>query len=151
MNPTYFPESNLLLTAPPSMPECLPLPVRRCVATEDKPGSYISCWEPTSEERAIIAAGGPVWVYVVGDGAPPPIAVSGVIPFVANRARLERIGAEDDAEVEREVVEGLLSHLEAQGTAPTVDAVQSEPRDSEVKHPPEKAHFVNSRIAKAGV
>lgn len=129
MNPVDFPEANLRLTAPPSMPDCLPLAVHRyparvrrepfdfrqvyedlttaqpCTCTTEphgehcakrlqeerlnrpgettrEPGGFISRWEPTPEERAAIAAGGPVWVYVVGEGAPPPIAVSGVSPFL---------------------------------------------------------------------
>jgi len=197
MNPTHFPEANLRLLAPPSMPECLPLSVHRYAAHQipavdelsaqeyhdlttaepctcqtlqslreqatdhheptcarrlqeermnkpspvvTEPGGYISRWLPTPEERHAIAAGGAVWVYVVGDGSPPPIAVSGVSPFgqpeaggdpaaiyrpgievaggeveawAKRRAHMDRLAAEDDAEVAREVARGLLSHMEA--------------------------------------
>jgi hypothetical protein len=32
---------------------------------------FISCWLPSDEERAAIAAGGPVFLHVVGHGMPP--------------------------------------------------------------------------------
>lgn len=31
----------------------------------------ISCWQPTEEERAAIAAGAPVYLHVLGAGHPP--------------------------------------------------------------------------------
>lgn len=40
----------------------------------------ISCWEPTPEERALIAAGGPVWLWVVGH-THPPLVLDAANPF----------------------------------------------------------------------
>jgi len=139
MKPTDFPEANLKLTAPASMPDCLPLSVhrypptmrpapRRPVTAEDflpgdgpvppapieatrEPGGYISRWEPTQEERAAIAAGGPVWVYVVGDGAPPPIAVSGVSPFGAATERAARTLSRNPTVIPLEAEAGGFVHL----------------------------------------
>lgn len=40
----------------------------------------ISCWEPSPEERALIAAGGPVWLWVVGH-THPPLVLDAASPF----------------------------------------------------------------------
>ena len=40
----------------------------------------ISCWEPSPEERALIAAGGPVWLWVVGH-THPPLVLDAQSPF----------------------------------------------------------------------
>jgi len=73
-----FPESNLVLKAPPGSEDvCLDLLAHR------HNNMLISRWELTDEERAAIAAGGPVWVSVWTMGGPPPIAVMGLTPFVA--------------------------------------------------------------------
>lgn len=71
-----FPEANLTLKAPPGSEGLVyDLSVHR---TEQ---GFISRWHPTDEERAAIAAGGPVWVSVLSKGGPPPIAVFGASPF----------------------------------------------------------------------
>lgn len=45
-------------------------------------GGFISRWELTERERAAIAAGGPIWIYVVGNRQPPPpIAATAITPF----------------------------------------------------------------------
>jgi len=72
-----FPEANLLLTAPPGEEERV-----FDLAVHHYELGYISRWQPTEEERAAIAAGGPVWVSVWAQGGPPPINVFGVTPFV---------------------------------------------------------------------
>lgn len=36
----------------------------------------ISCWEPTPEERALIASGKNIFVHVISGGTQPPIGVS---------------------------------------------------------------------------
>ena len=42
-----------------------------------KTGEYIiSCWQPTDEERAIIASGGPVWLRVMGADTHGPADVT---------------------------------------------------------------------------
>ena len=42
-----------------------------------KTGEYIiSCWQPTDEERALIAAGGPVWLRVMGAETHGPVDVT---------------------------------------------------------------------------
>lgn len=88
MIPAQLPQANLILRAPPDMPDCGDLYVFRYPQITvpghpelTAPGGYISCWQPTEEERAAIAAGGPVWVNVVGVGPPPPIGVEGLSPL----------------------------------------------------------------------
>jgi hypothetical protein len=67
VNPIDFPEANRTFGKPAGMTdeECQPLRVH------DSGEGYISCWRPTDEERAAVAAGGPVWLCVVGRGHPP--------------------------------------------------------------------------------
>lgn len=67
MNPIDFPEANLTLTRPADMTdeECASLRVLR-----DAEG-FTSCWMPSGEERAAIAAGAPVVLKVIGRGHPP--------------------------------------------------------------------------------
>lgn len=40
----------------------------------------ISCWEPSPQERALIAAGRPVWLWVVG-ATHPPLVLDAAHPF----------------------------------------------------------------------
>jgi hypothetical protein len=75
MKATIFPQANKILTAPPGQEdEVYDLPVwsdgDRC----------ISCWQPTEEERAAIARGEPMWLWIVGD-THPPVAVEVGSPF----------------------------------------------------------------------
>lgn len=74
-----FPEANLILKAPPGEEERI-----YDLAVHAYPQGLISRWQPTDEERAAIAAGGPVWVSVWCQGGPPPIAVFGTTPFRYN-------------------------------------------------------------------
>jgi hypothetical protein len=69
MNPVDFPQANRTFTKPTSMTdeECAPLRVH------DTGGELVSCWQPTEEERAAIAAGAPVWLRIFGRGHPPVV------------------------------------------------------------------------------
>lgn len=49
----------------------------------------ISCWEPSPEERAAIAAGGPVWLWVVG-ATHPPLVLDAASPFEPKTSPLEQ-------------------------------------------------------------
>jgi hypothetical protein len=70
MNPTDFPQANHTFGKPPSMSdeECRAL--RVCTTVVDGLPVSISRWEPTPEERAAIAAGAPIWLWVYGRGHP---------------------------------------------------------------------------------
>jgi hypothetical protein len=75
MKATIFPQANKILTAPPGQEEeVYDLPVwsdgARC----------ISCWQPTEAEKAAIARGEPVWLWVIGS-THPPVAVEVGSPF----------------------------------------------------------------------
>lgn len=76
MTPEPFRGQNAELTAP----GCDPLPV---MIMKPDPGitlgSIVSVWRPSSEERALIAAGAPVMLTIIGTGH-PPVAV-GVFPL----------------------------------------------------------------------
>jgi hypothetical protein len=76
VKPTPFPEANLTFRRPASMTD------EECGSLEahDTGEAFISRWEPTPEERAVIAAGGPVWIWVIGR-AHPPISVQTENPF----------------------------------------------------------------------
>jgi hypothetical protein len=78
MKPIDFPQSDKLLTKPPSMTdeECSPLPVH-CSSTHN---AMISCWRPTWRERLAIFFGKPVWLWVIGHGH-PPVSVEVQSPF----------------------------------------------------------------------
>lgn len=77
MTPIAFPEANKVYTKPASMTaeECGEL------AVYDTGGALISCWQPSDAERAAIAAGSPIWLWVIG-GAQPPVAIQTDAPFV---------------------------------------------------------------------
>jgi hypothetical protein len=76
VNPIDFPQKTRVLQKPPSMTdeECSPL------AIHDTGAELLSCWQPTDEERAAIAAGAPIWLSVVGRGH-PPVALFVESPF----------------------------------------------------------------------
>jgi hypothetical protein len=70
MSPVNFPEAQQFLGRPGDMEEadCAALPICRGVFDGDG-AAYpvvISCWEPTAEERAEIAAGGKVYLHLIG-------------------------------------------------------------------------------------
>ena len=81
MRPIDFPQANLTLSKPDSMTdeECGSLRVYRSGP------QMFSCWQPSEEERAAIAAGAPVWLYVLG-AAHPPVAVEVENPFPEARS-----------------------------------------------------------------
>lgn len=76
MDPVDFPEANLTLTKPAGVTdeECGSLRAHR---TAD---AFVSCWQPTEEERAAIARGGAIWLWVWAAGH-PPVALSAECPF----------------------------------------------------------------------
>lgn len=81
MKPTDFPQANFTWNRPYDMTdeECEPLRAYRAQSGPD--GAYsVSRWMPSEEERAAIAAGGPVWLYVFGTGH-PPVSVTARSPF----------------------------------------------------------------------
>jgi hypothetical protein len=98
--PQEFPEHNLVLKAPPGMGDaCEDLAVHAYPEIEmpgqpNQPGGFISRWEFTDEERAAIAAGGPIWVFVIGNReAPPPIGLTALDPFAVEDAETAGTGA----------------------------------------------------------
>lgn len=84
-----FPEANITLAPPEGMERCAPIRAHAFPAIEVEghpedsyPGGYVTCWEPDEQERAAIAAGGKVYVFVYCSiDAPPPIGVTGLHPF----------------------------------------------------------------------
>lgn len=76
MRAAKFPEHNGVLQPPHGQNEdqCLPLYVFR-------DGQYvISRWDPDDEDRARIAAGGPIWLWICGTNM-PPASVATEYPF----------------------------------------------------------------------
>lgn len=71
MRPTQHPSNNDVLQAPSgaTVDECRPLPITR-VRYGDVPG-MVSYWQPTAEQLALLAAGKPVWLSVLGHTHPP--------------------------------------------------------------------------------
>jgi hypothetical protein len=71
MNPIDFKEKTNILKRPKDMAEdeCNPLPVR--IVLEGQSTTFISCWEPTEEDRKAIAEGKPVWLGVLSSAHPP--------------------------------------------------------------------------------
>ena len=80
MKPVRFKEANVVLKAPPGMTkdECGDLHVHHMPDV----GCMVSKWLPTDEERAAIARGEPVWLYVYAKGH-PPVALEAGDPFMA--------------------------------------------------------------------
>jgi hypothetical protein len=81
VTPSAFPEANAVLRRPEGMTEaeCGDLHVHRTGE------AFISMWTPTPEERAAIAAGAPIYLWVFGSGH-PPVAVETFNPFKAKDA-----------------------------------------------------------------
>lgn len=75
MTPSRFPQSNRILGPPDSLDDCGHLHVftdgERC----------ISCWRPSVDELADIAAGKPIWVSVRSGATQSPIALFTSDPF----------------------------------------------------------------------
>lgn len=72
MNPIDFPQKNLVLVGPPetTRPLIIPLPAFKGYDPDGIP-VFISCWEPTAEERKGIAEGKPIWFYSLSRFHPP--------------------------------------------------------------------------------
>lgn len=75
MNPVAFEQANKVLKAPEEMPDVID------VYAFVQDGQTITCWQPDPEERAIIAAGGPVWLRVLNEGMHPS-SVEARLPFI---------------------------------------------------------------------
>lgn len=88
MNPVRFPEANIIMRAPPSMVNCSDIH-----AFTDHSSVCVTLWQPTSEERAAIAAGGSVYLRVEMGGGMPPVSLSVLSPFIQppDEERLEAI------------------------------------------------------------
>lgn len=89
MKPIHFPEANTVRLAPKGMPEgaCADVHVFSDGIV------CVTCWQPTPEERAAIAAGGPVWLSQQMGGTMPPSCVFGLTPFIEppSEQRLQEI------------------------------------------------------------
>lgn len=72
MNPVQHPSNNDVLAAPPGVPidECRPLYITRVRFTNGTPAVW-SYWQPSQAERALIAAGAPVRLSILGNTHPP--------------------------------------------------------------------------------
>ena len=81
MKPIDFPRANLTLSKPDSMSdeECGSLRVCR------EGPQMVSCWQPSEEERAAIAAGAPVWLFILG-AAHPPVLLQVMNPFLGDQS-----------------------------------------------------------------
>jgi hypothetical protein len=81
MNPTDFPQANHTWAKPADLTDeqCRGLRAFRGLDPDGFPVS-ISRWEPTPEERARLAAGGPVWLWIFGLGH-PVVSLSGEAPW----------------------------------------------------------------------
>lgn len=85
MQPTTFPQAYIKPLGAGDNPNTGDLPFVRAI-DRNTPGRVflISAWQPTEEERARIAAGGPVYVGVMASPlhpTQPPICVMGADPF----------------------------------------------------------------------
>lgn len=79
MNPIHHPSNNSVLAPPPGMtPEqCAPLPITRVLYSDQTP-AVVSFWQPSAEQLALLNAGKPVWLSILGRTHPPPaIGVEG--------------------------------------------------------------------------
>jgi hypothetical protein len=76
MNPIDFPQANKTLGAPQGMGN-------NCTALRvwTDGTACLSAWMPTEEERAKIAAGEPVFLWVVFGQTQPPVALEVGSPF----------------------------------------------------------------------
>lgn len=84
MKPTTFPQANARYTAPAGMDDrCETL--HACRVDGPGGGVIVSRWEPTDADRARIAAGLPVWLWVHAD-IQPPVSLVTTDPFGADPA-----------------------------------------------------------------
>lgn len=87
MNPIPFKQANKLLSSP-GRPHTTEL--EAFVAG----GMTVTCWKPNDHERAMIAAGGPVWLRVMSEGM-VPCWIGAECPFLdePDERRLEAIAS----------------------------------------------------------
>jgi hypothetical protein len=78
MIPSSFDEVNLVLDAPPTLPDLEPLNVFVGLISPTQP-VIISCWKMTKEEIEEFTRTGRVWLVVQGMGM-PPVLLSGIKP-----------------------------------------------------------------------
>ena len=79
MNPARFPQSNLVMKAPPGMDNCSDI---HAFQGKDASGAEwcVTAWRPTPEELVKLNLGEPVFLYVSGRGM-PPVGVTVDNPF----------------------------------------------------------------------
>lgn len=70
MKPINFPEAHQTLGQPPDWDEAK-YGVVEGLRVARISGTIMSVWQPTDEERAAIANGASIELYVFGDGMPP--------------------------------------------------------------------------------
>lgn len=76
MNHIPHPSNNAELAPPAGMTpdQCLPLPITRIVYDQAGGGDIPACvsfWKPTPQQLALLNAGRPVWLSVLGHTHPP--------------------------------------------------------------------------------
>jgi hypothetical protein len=71
-----FPEANLTMHAPPGMDNCADLPVFSHALGQYR--MLVSSWQPSEEERKIIAAGGRIFLTIHGCSMPPVSLAAGI-------------------------------------------------------------------------
>jgi hypothetical protein len=76
MKPVTFQGANRLFRGPEGS-DIQPLP-----AFDEGQGFIVSCWEPSPEDLAALAAGGRIWLVVLGNKH-PPVQLQTVWPFAA--------------------------------------------------------------------
>ncbi len=89
MNFIRFPQANTIMHGPKDMPE------GKCADVHAYSDGKICVVlaEPTPEERAAIAAGGPIWISFHMSGVMPPVSINVETPFIEppDQDRLEEI------------------------------------------------------------
>lgn len=73
MRPTQHTSNNDVLRPPrgASADECRPLPITRVLYQPSNMPAVVSYWQPTPEQLALLNAGRPVWLSVMGSTHPP--------------------------------------------------------------------------------
>ena len=80
MKPCDFPQTNITLTAPEDA-ENLVAPIKAFKGeTPEGHPQFITCFEVSDEDRALLEAEGKLWVYVLGESF-APIMLSATSPF----------------------------------------------------------------------
>lgn len=81
MIPIEFRESNITLNRPASMTEEECRSIRAHLSHQDGCAVVVTCWQPSHEDMASIAAGNPIWLHVMS-AYHPPVAITAESPFV---------------------------------------------------------------------